>query len=88
MLSYEAKSIKPHDAIYHHAIEKHGLKPSETRYIDDLGPNIETGKRIGFRSFQYDLNDHPSFERWLAHTDDAEGARTAALLRQAGGCAL
>lgn len=66
VLSYEAKSIKPDAAIYHHAIEKHRLKPSETRYIDDLGPNIETGRRMGFRSFQYDLKDHPAFERWLA----------------------
>ena len=66
VLSYEAKSIKPDDAIYHHAIEKHGLKATETRYIDDLGPNIETGKRLGFRSWQYDLNDHQAFERWLA----------------------
>lgn len=66
VLSFEAKSIKPDAAIYHHAIEKHGLKPSETRYIDDLGPNIETGKRLGFRSWQYDLNDHAAFERWLA----------------------
>lgn len=66
VLSYEAKAIKPDASIYHHAIEKHGLKPAETRYIDDLGPNIETGKRLGFRSFQYDLKDHPAFERWLA----------------------
>ena len=66
VLSYEARSMKPHDAIYDHAIREHALKPAETRYIDDLGPNIETGRRWGFRSFQYDLNDHPAFERWLA----------------------
>ena len=66
VLSYETKSIKPEEPIYRHAIEKHGLIPAETLYIDDLGPNIETGKRVGFRSFQYDLNDHPAFERWLA----------------------
>lgn len=66
VLSHEAKGLKPHDAIYEYAIRTHGLKPSETRYIDDLGPNIETGKRFGFRSWQYDLNDHPAFERWLA----------------------
>ncbi len=66
VLSYEAKAIKPDEAIYRHAIEKHGLKPAETRYIDDLGPNIETGRRLGFRSWQYDLKDHPAFERWLA----------------------
>lgn len=66
VLSYETKSIKPEESIYRYAIEKYGLNPAETLYIDDLGPNIETGKRLGFRSFQYDLNDHPAFERWLA----------------------
>ena len=66
VLSYETGSIKPEPAIYHHAITAHGLKPGETRYIDDLPANIETGKKLGFRSWQYDLNDHPAFERWLA----------------------
>ncbi|WP_035614938.1 HAD-IA family hydrolase [Haloferula sp. BvORR071] len=66
VLSHEAKGLKPHDGIYEYAIREHGLKPKETRYIDDLGPNIETGKRWGFRSWQYDLNDHAAFERWLA----------------------
>jgi len=66
VLSHEARAVKPHDAIYQYAIQHHGLKPGETRYIDDLGPNIEAGRRWGFRSWQYDLNDHPAFERWLA----------------------
>jgi HAD superfamily hydrolase (TIGR01509 family) len=66
VLSFEAGTIKPDEAIYHHATLTHGLKPAETRYIDDLAANIETGKRLGFRSWQYDLNDHAVFERWLA----------------------
>jgi len=66
VLSHEAKALKPHDAIYEYAIKNHGLKPSETLYIDDMAENIEAGKRLGFRSWQYDLNDHPAFERWLA----------------------
>lgn len=66
VLSFETGSIKPHDSIYQHAIEAHGLIPRETLYIDDLSANISTGRRLGFRSFQYDLNDHPSFESWLA----------------------
>lgn len=66
VLSFEAKAIKPDESIYRHAMEKHGLKPAETRYIDDLGPNIETGRRLGFRSWQYDMSDHAAFERWLA----------------------
>jgi len=66
VLSFEAGSIKPQAAIYRHAIERHGLVPAETRYIDDLEPNIATGRALGFRSWQYDLHDHAAFERWLA----------------------
>ena len=66
VLSYETGSIKPEPEIYHHAITAHGLKPAETRYIDDLPANIATGKKLGFRSWQYDLTDHAAFERWLA----------------------
>lgn len=65
VLSYEAKAIKPDAAIYHHAISRHGLTPSETIYIDDLEPNCETGRALGFRTWRYDLTDHASFGRWL-----------------------
>jgi glucose-1-phosphatase len=65
VLSFETGSIKPHESIYRHAEEKYGLIPSQTIYIDDLPANIRTGQRLGFRSWQYDLNDHAAFERWL-----------------------
>jgi glucose-1-phosphatase len=66
VLSYQAGSIKPHPDIYRHAIEKHGLDPSATRYIDDLPENIVAGREHGFRCFQYDLKEHAPFEQWLA----------------------
>lgn len=66
ILSYETGSIKPEGAIYDYAIEKHRLIPEETRYIDDLPANIAAGRSYGFRSWQYDLHDHPAFERWLS----------------------
>jgi HAD superfamily hydrolase (TIGR01509 family) len=66
VLSFEAGSIKPHPEIYQYAIDTHALLPSEVLYIDDLPDNIATGKQFGFRSFQYDLNDHAAFEVWLA----------------------
>jgi glucose-1-phosphatase len=66
VLSFETGFIKPRPEIYQHAIRAYGLDPAVTRYIDDLPENIATGRELGFRSFQYDLKDHPSFERWLA----------------------
>ncbi len=64
--SYLARLIKPEPAIYHHVAETHGLVPAATLYIDDLPANIATGRELGFRCHQYDLNDHPGFEAWLA----------------------
>jgi len=66
VLSFEVGSIKPHPEIYQYAIDSHALVPSEVLYIDDLPDNIAAGKRFGFRCFQYDLNDHSAFEKWLA----------------------
>ena len=66
VLSFEAGAVKPHPEIYHHAISQHQLVPADTLYIDDLPPNIATGRELGFRCWQYDLHDHASFETWLA----------------------
>jgi putative hydrolase of the HAD superfamily len=63
--SFKAGSMKPDPGIYQSAITEHQLIPGETLYIDDLPGNIETGRSLGFRSHQYDLADHPAFERWL-----------------------
>jgi putative hydrolase of the HAD superfamily len=65
VLSFETGFIKPDPRIYDHAIEKHGLDPANTLYIDDLPANIATGKSLGFPSWQYDLKDHGAFQAWL-----------------------
>jgi putative hydrolase of the HAD superfamily len=66
VLSFEVGAIKPEDEIYHHAIKAHDLVATETLYIDDLPANVETGRRLGFRTHQYELSDHATFEKWLA----------------------
>ena len=66
VLSHEAGSIKPMREIYQHAIDNHCLIPAETLYIDDLEANIATGRELGFRCWQYRLDDHDAFEKWLA----------------------
>lgn len=66
VLSFEVGCIKPERAIYQHAVDSHELIPDATLYIDDLPQNIATGREFGFHCWQYDLNDHPAFERWLA----------------------
>jgi len=59
--SHEAKSMKPDKPMYEQAIERFDLEPAETLYIDDLPANIETGRALGFRSFQYDIDNHAAF---------------------------
>ena len=66
VLSFEVGGIKPGRAIYQHAVDAHGLMAADTLYIDDLPPNVATGRLFGFHCWQYDLADHPAFERWLA----------------------
>ncbi|MGJ8633684.1 MAG: HAD family hydrolase [Luteolibacter sp.] len=65
ILSYQAGAIKPDPAIYHHATEKYNLTPSNTLYIDDLPANIQTGKDLGFKTHQYEIQNHQSFQHWL-----------------------
>lgn len=72
VLSYETGFIKPQPEIYQHAIDTHGLVPSETLYIDDLPPNIAAGREFGFRCFQYKLDDHTAFETWLSENLKSE----------------
>ncbi len=64
--SQEVGAIKPHPEFYQSAIENYSLVPEETIYLDDLPENIATGKALGFRTWQYDLNDHQSCLDWLS----------------------
>lgn len=71
--SYAARCSKPGAAIFHHTIEKFGLDPARTFYVDDLLPNIETAARLGFQTFHYSYARHPEFEAALAEWRAEEG---------------
>jgi len=64
--SHEARALKPGEPIFHAAIARFGLVPSETLYIDDLAPNIATGERLGFLTHHYDPDRHHALESRLA----------------------
>jgi putative hydrolase of the HAD superfamily len=66
VMSFQTGFIKPQPEIYRHAIERHGLVPAQTLYIDDLPQNAAAGRAIGFHTWEYDLKDHAAFEDWLA----------------------
>ena len=58
LYSHEAGCMKPDEKFYHMAIERFQLDPAATFYVDDLEPNIATGRRLGFQCFQYDPRQH------------------------------
>ncbi len=64
--SHQIGAMKPDPAFYHQAIDTYGLNPSDTLYLDDLAENIDTGRNLGFHSWQYDFNDHKACLGWLA----------------------
>ena len=56
--SYEAKASKPGKEIYEIALRQHGIEPETTFFIDDLLPNIETARGLGFNAHHYHYDDH------------------------------
>lgn len=58
IFSYRTGDIKPRDGMYREAVEKLGLEPAETFYIDDNPDNIGTGRRFGFPVHLYDVRHH------------------------------
>lgn len=59
--SHEVGAMKPDARIYDIAIERLGLSPESTVYVDDLPGNCEAGRRAGFATIQYDMANHAGF---------------------------
>jgi putative hydrolase of the HAD superfamily len=64
--SYEAKASKPGRDIYEITLRQHGLEPESTFFIDDLLPNIETARSLGFNAHHYHHDQHESLLSQLA----------------------
>ena len=68
--SYSAGCMKPGEEIFRIAIKQLDLDPAQTFYIDDLLPNIETARQLGFRAFHYSDARHAELDaelhQWLA----------------------
>ena len=48
--SFEAKSIKPDAKIFHIVVEKLGIKPEETLFLDDSQKNLDAAAELGFQT--------------------------------------
>lgn len=56
--SHLARAMKPAAAIYQTAIRDLGLEPASTFFIDDLLPNIEAARALGFHAHHYHHDQH------------------------------
>ncbi len=61
--SYEEGCMKPDRLIYQRVVDKLGVDPARTHYIDDLPENAAAGADFGFVSYLYSGTDHASFEK-------------------------
>jgi glucose-1-phosphatase len=64
--SYAVHASKPGPEIYRIAIETLGIDPADTFFIDDLLPNIETARALGFRAHHYHHERHDALLADLA----------------------
>ena len=63
--SYEARASKPGRKIYEIAQQQLGLEPKSTFFIDDLLPNIEMARSLGFVAHQYHYDQHEALLQQL-----------------------
>lgn len=50
-LSYEMGMVKPHADIFEKMIAEEGMDPGQTLFIDDAQANVDTGRKLGFRTY-------------------------------------
>ena len=52
--SFEAKCMKPGEQIFRYTIEKYGIDPAETLFIDDSRKNLDAAAGLGFHTLLVD----------------------------------
>jgi epoxide hydrolase-like predicted phosphatase len=53
IISAEVKMVKPDPRIYHLAVDRLGVMPSEAVFIDDMAVNVEAARKEGLRAIWY-----------------------------------
>ena len=53
VISGEVQMMKPEPEVFLHLLEKYGLRPEETVFIDDSLANIEAAKGVGLRTIWF-----------------------------------
>jgi 2-haloacid dehalogenase len=53
VISGEVGAIKPDARMFEHLVAQHGLRPSETVFVDDRADNVAAAARLGFVAIQF-----------------------------------
>lgn len=53
VISYEIRHIKPEAEMYQELIRRYAVRPEEAVFIDDLLPNIEAARKMGFHTIPF-----------------------------------
>jgi len=53
IISAEVKLVKPDPRVFHLAIDRLGVQPGETVFIDDIVENVEAARKEGLIAIQY-----------------------------------
>jgi putative hydrolase of the HAD superfamily len=57
ILSFRARSRKPEEAIFTHALEEAQVEATGALFVDDQLPNVEAAQRMGFDAVQFTGED-------------------------------
>ena len=57
VVSCEERVVKPDPAIFRILLERYGLQPSETLFIDDRAANVDAARGCGIEGFLFDHRD-------------------------------
>lgn len=53
VVSCEVLTVKPEPRIYEILLERYGLDPAESLFVDDRPANLETARRLGLQTFLF-----------------------------------
>lgn len=65
VFSYREKMMKPESGIFSLAVERFGVRPEATIYLDDLESNVAAARDAGLCAFQYHPDCHGDCLDWL-----------------------
>ena len=53
VVSGEERLVKPDPAVFRILVERHGLEPARTIFVDDQARNVEAAAELGFRAIRF-----------------------------------